>query len=104
MAVRSRILPTNKAINIPWRSILHEDLCPDVKIAVSPYFLLLADVIIRHMICVEDDNILDEQYNTYHRTLPRDNEVSIPAKQRTAKMMKAVLNPCFPLQSESLSG
>jgi len=52
--------------------------------------LFLADVIIRHLVFVEDDNILDEQYKTSHRTLPRDNDANMPPKQRMTKMMKAV--------------
>jgi hypothetical protein len=60
---------------------------------LSRGFLLLVDVIIRQKVFVEDDNILDEQYNIFHRTLPLESEANIPPKQRTAKMIKAVLEP-----------
>jgi hypothetical protein len=63
--------------------------------------LLLADVIIRHLLFVEDDNILDEQQKIAkasfcmqkyfsHRTFPLESDANMPPKQRTAKMMKVV--------------
>lgn len=55
-------------------------------------FLLSAADECHHLskVFVEDDNILDEQYNTSHRTLPLENDAKILPKQRTGKMMNAV--------------